>query len=82
MLRVDNQSVADMTIYALRGSEKIRLGLATGIKVSMLTIPPYLISSATPLRFLADPIGSSRTPVSDEITVSPGDVVTLTIPPQ
>jgi hypothetical protein len=82
MLRVDNQSVADMTIYALRGSEKIRLGLATGIKVSMLTIPPYLIYSATPLRFLADPIGSSRTPVSDEITVSPGDVVTLTIPPQ
>lgn len=82
MLRVDNQSIADMTIYALRGSEKIRLGLATGIKVSMLTIPPYLISSATPLRFLADPIGSSRTPVSDEITVSPGDVVTLTIPPQ
>ena len=82
MLRVDNQSVADMTIYALRGSEKIRLGLATGVKVSMLTIPSYLIFSATSLRFLADPIGSSRTPVSDEITVSPGDVVTLTIPPQ
>jgi hypothetical protein len=82
MLRVDNQSVADMTIYALRGSQKVRLGLTTGLKVSLLTIPSSLIFGATSLRFLADPIGSSRTPVSDEIVVAPGDVVTLTIPPQ
>jgi hypothetical protein len=71
-----------MTIYALRGSQKVRLGLVTGLKVSLLTIPSSLIFGATSLRFLADPIGSSRTPVSDEITVSHGDVVTLTIPPQ
>ena len=82
MIRVDNQSVADMTIYAIRSGQRIRLGLATGLKVSTLTIPAYLIFGPTPLKFLADPIGSSRTPVSDEITVSPGDVVTLTIPPQ
>lgn len=82
MIRVDNQSVADMTIYAIRSGQRIRLGFATGLKVSTLTIPAYLIFGATPLRFLADPIGSSRTPVSDEITVTPGDVVTLTIPPQ
>ena len=81
-LRVDNQSVADMTIYAIRGGQKVRLGLATGIRVSTFTIPSSLIFGSTPLRFLADPIGSSRTPVSDEITVSPGDVVSLTIPPQ
>jgi hypothetical protein len=82
MLRVDNQSMADMTIYALRGSQKVRLGFVTGLKVSLLTIPSSLIFGATPLKFLADPIGSSRTPVSDEISVSPGDIVTLTIPPQ
>jgi hypothetical protein len=33
-----------------------------------------------PLRFLADPIGGNRAPVSDEIAVEPGDEVTLTIP--
>jgi hypothetical protein len=81
-LRVDNQSVADMTIYAIRSGQRIRLGLANGLKVSTFTIPSGLIFGSTPLRFLADPIGSSRTPVSDEITVSPGDVVTLTIPAQ
>jgi hypothetical protein len=82
MLRVDNQSMADMTIYALRGSQKVRLGLVTGLQVSLLTIPSSLIFRATPLKFLADPIGSSRTPISDEISVAPGDIVTLIIPPQ
>ena len=32
--------------------------------------------------FLADPIGSNRTPVSDEITVQPGDQVRLVLPPR
>lgn len=80
-LKVDNQSSSDMTIYALRSGQRIRLGLATGLKVSTFTIPSSLIFGATPLKFLADPIGANRLPVSDEITVSPGDVVTLTIPP-
>jgi hypothetical protein len=81
-LKVDNQSVADMTIYAIRSGQRIRLGFATGLKVSTFTIPPSIIFGATPLSFLADPVGSNRTPVSDQITVTPGDTVTLTIPPQ
>lgn len=81
-LRVDNQAVLDMTIYALRGSERRRLGFAGALRVTLLQIPPSLIFGATPLRFLADPIGSNRAPVSEEISVSPGDEVTLQIPPQ
>jgi hypothetical protein len=45
-------------------------------------IPRYLTADAGPIRFLADPIGGNRTPVSEEMSVRPGDVVTLTIPPQ
>ena len=82
-LRVENRAFSDMTIYVLRGSERIRLGTATGNTTTILEIPRYVLSGvSTSLRFLADPIGSSRTPVSDEILVSPGDEVTLTIPPQ
>ena len=81
-VKVDNQSSADMTIYAVRSGQRIRLGLATGLKVSTFTIPASLIFGATPLKFIADPIGASRLPISDEISVSPGDVVTLMIPPQ
>lgn len=80
ILEVDNHAVLDMNIYVLRGSERIRLGTATGLRISHLKIPPDLIFGATALRFIADPIGAGRLPVSDEITVSPGDTVSITIP--
>lgn len=79
---VDNQSFLDMTVYVLAGGQRIRLGQATGSSKSTFTIPAYLLGSGIqPLRFIADPIGGSRLPVSEEINVSPGDEVVLTIPP-
>jgi hypothetical protein len=80
-LRVENQAYLDMTIYVYRSSQRIRLGTATGNSVTRLRIPENLIFGATPLRFQADPIGGSRSPISSEITVTPGDEVVLTIPP-
>jgi hypothetical protein len=80
-LRVDNQAFLDMTIYVYRNSQRVRLGTATGNSVTRLTIPANMIFGSTPLRFQADPIGGNRTPISSEITVSPGDEVVLTIPP-
>jgi hypothetical protein len=80
-LRVENQAFLDMTIYVYRNSQRIRLGTATGNSVTRMTIPSNLIFGATPLRFQADPIGSSRSSITQEITVAPGDEVTLTIPP-
>jgi len=81
MLQVENQGFADMVIYAVRGSQRVRLGLATGHSTRSFTIPNYLFSGAGALRFLADPIGGGRTPMSEEMVVQPGEVVTLTIPP-
>src|SRR6476659_7895456 len=73
ILEVDNQNVLDMNVYVMRGSERIRLGTASGLHISHLKIPPDLIFGSTALRFLADPIGANRLPVSDEISISPGD---------
>jgi len=39
------------------------------------------VNPGLPIRFQADPIGSSRTPFSQEISVSPGDTLVLRIPP-
>lgn len=80
-VRVENQSYLDMNIYVLRGAERIRLGTVTGNTTQVLTIPRHVATSPMGMRFLADPIGGRRTPVSEEITVIPGDQVTLTIPP-
>lgn len=80
-LRVENQAFLDMTVYVFRSSQRIRLGVANGNSTTKFTIPSNLIFGATPLRFQADPIGGSRSSVSQEITVTAGDEVTLTIPP-
>ena len=82
MVQVENQGFTDMVIYAVSGGQRVRLGLATGNSTKSFTIPRYLLAGAGPIRFLADPIGGSRNPVSEEMSVQPGDVVTLTIPPR
>lgn len=81
MLQVDNRGFADMVVYAVSGAQRLRLGLATGNSTKSFTIPSSLLRGAAPLRFLADPIGGSRTPISEDMVVRPGDIVTLTIPP-
>lgn len=80
-VQVDNQGFLDMAVYVVRSTERIRLGTATGNRKTDLRVPPGIVSGLTPLRFIADPIGGNRASISEEITVSPGDTVVLTIPP-
>lgn len=80
-LRVRNQNFLDMNVFVVRGGQPIRLGTVSGNSTQVLRIPAYLLAGVTPLRFVADPIGGSRGPVSEEIVVSPGDQVELMVPP-
>jgi hypothetical protein len=80
VVQVDNQGFIDMDVFALRSSQRVRLGTAPGASKTNFTIPPSLVSGLTPLRFIADPIGGRRASVSQEITVAPGDTVLMTIP--
>jgi hypothetical protein len=80
-LVVDNQGFPDMTIYIYEGSRRIRLGIVTGHSEQRFTLPKYLVRTITSLRFEADPIGGNRSSFSNEITVNPGEEVTLRIPP-
>ena len=80
-LAVDNQAFSDMTIYVVSSGQRIRLGLATGKTVSTFTIPARVIGQSRELQFLADPVGSSRTAVSEQLYVRAGERVTLMIPP-
>lgn len=81
MLQVENRGFADMVIYAVTGAQRIRLGIATGNSTKAFPLSNALVRSSGSLRFLADPIGGTRSPISEEMVVQPGDIVTLTIPP-
>lgn len=80
-LQVDNRSFTDMTVYLVNGGQRVRLGLAVGKTMTSLTIPARVLGSARELQFLADPVGSNRTALSDRLFVRAGDTVTLMIPP-
>jgi hypothetical protein len=78
---VDNQGFTDMDIYAISGGQRIRLGTAVGVRKSKFKLPDYLVGGMQQVRFLARPIAGNRSPVSEQITIQPGEDVTLTIPP-
>ena len=80
-LTVRNDNFLEHNIYLLYGGQRIRLGTARSNATTKFVIPPQYVFGVTALQFLADPIGASRTPVSDQISVSPGDEVQLIIPP-
>ncbi len=80
-VRVQNQGFQDVVIYVVKSGLRSRLGMVTASSSAVLTIPKTLVQPLTPLQFIASPIAGTRSPISQEITVSPGDEVGLIIPP-
>jgi hypothetical protein len=81
ILIVDNQSPVQVTIYVLREAHRERLGTAASLGTTRLRIPNHVLFGTTPLRFEISPLASREAPISHQITVAPGDEVTLRIPP-
>jgi len=79
-VRVENQNLAEMTIYVYRGSQRMRLGRASANGVTNLDIPSSMVSGVTELRFQAEPLGNQRGIISQPIPVSPGDLVDFIVP--
>jgi hypothetical protein len=79
MLEVQNDSYLDHNVYLLQGLQRVRMGTARGLATSRFEIPRQYVFGVSSLQFIADPIGSNVTPVSERISVSPGDVVVLQI---
>ena len=78
-VEVRNQKRVDMTVYALNGGQRIRLGLVPAVSSRTFTVPHSLLLGRSSLRFLADPVGSNAQQVSEELLVQPGDALTLTL---
>ena len=80
-VKVENRAFLDMNVYVYRSAQRVRLGTTNGFSTARYVIPASMLFGPTPLRFQADPIGGNRQPISEEVTVSPGDEVVLVIPP-
>ena len=80
LIRVENRNFLDMKVYILRGSERIRIGTVTGNGRDVFVVPDGLVLGVSSLRFLADPIGGSQAPISQEISIRAGEEIELIIP--
>jgi hypothetical protein len=81
-LRVDNQALNDATVYVWQNSARVRLGRVSSLSSATMRIPASQIFGPTPLRFQLDFLAGPRTPLTESITVVPGDTVVLQVPPQ
>jgi hypothetical protein len=81
-VHVENRAFLDMNVYVISdGGGRTRLGTVTGNTDQDFVIPDYIVGPANSVRFLVQPIGSNRAPISNSLSVRPGQTVTLTIPP-
>ena len=78
---VENQNFADMDVFIVRGSQRVRIGMVPGVSSRILMVRPELIGYGSEVRFEMHPIGSRRNAISESITIRPGDVIQVTIPP-
>ena len=61
---VRNHNWSDMTVYAIKNSQRVRLGQVTSNSAARLTLPRGIDASSSQLQLEADPIGSNETFVS------------------
>jgi hypothetical protein len=80
-VKVDNQNFLDMDVYVRREGQRIRIGMVPGLSTRVLMLRPDIVGNGSELQFEMHPIGARRNPISERITVNPGDVIELTIPP-
>src|SRR5437773_9893881 len=78
---VDNQNFLDMNVFIIRGGQRIRLGTVPGLSSRILMVRPELIGYGTEVQFELHPIGGRPNPVTETISLRPGDVIHLTIRP-
>ena len=80
-VEVRNQAFLDAIVYVVRDGFPQRLGIATGNTTAKFDLPASLTRGLNSFKFIIHPIGGRRNSVTDEILVSRGDVIELTIPP-
>lgn len=80
-VEVNNQAYLDADVYLVKDGVSTRLGIATGSMTTTFTVPAYLSRGLSSVRFVIHPIGGLGNSTSEEMMVSPGDHLELTIPP-
>ncbi len=79
---VENQSTAQMRIFAISVGQRVRIGSVNGLSTQTLRIPDYVVGGGRNIGFAIEPLAGRASAHTVELYVSPGDAVRLVIPSQ
>jgi hypothetical protein len=81
-LVVESRNWVDYAVYLSRGGARARLGTVTSHQTQTFRLPRDMTSPGVSVRFLADPVGSSRVYASPEVSLVGGETWVWTLMPQ
>ena len=80
-LEIENQSTSDIVIYLIIANVSTRLGMVSTNGVLAVTLPWRRVGAGRRLRLRAEVVGSATRLVTDDLQVSPGQLVRWTLTP-
>lgn len=78
-IEVENRNYLDVTIYAVSGGGRIRIGDVTGTGTKSFAVALRRVSPTGELRLQVDPVGSRRTWTSGSLQVFAGQTIELRV---
>lgn len=78
-LSVTNNNWSNVTVFLVRGGQRVRMGMVTTMRTARFVIPKVFLRAAGDVRILVDPIGSSDSFQSSGFHVRPGQEVEFVV---
>ncbi|HEU0052073.1 MAG TPA: hypothetical protein VFQ39_02805 [Longimicrobium sp.] len=78
-VKVENYNWQDVVVYVVQSGQRIRLGMVTSMSTAKFRLPERFLGSASDIRLLADPIGSTNGYTTEAIRVAGGQEVSLSL---
>lgn len=79
MVEVRNNNWADVVVYAISGSQTVRIGDVTTGRTARFRVPAGIDPTVRDFRIRIDPIGPRTNFLSQFISVGPGQTVFVTV---
>lgn len=78
-VRVENRNWSDVTVYAILGGQRQRLGTVNSMGSASFRVPSHFLAAGRDLQLLVDPVGSSEEYMSPAMQVYSGQEVSLSV---
>ena len=79
LVEIESHFQGDVVIYLMRGSQRERLGMVSGLSGAAFTFPYRKLGTSGSTRLLAYPIAGAAAYASDPLYIQPGQSVKWTL---